>query len=103
MKNFQPENENKIMHVSLPINKETILMGCDNPEAGGKGTIIGNNISISLEIDAKEEADRLFAKLSPNAQIKMAMSETFWGAYFGALTDSFGISWLINCDLRRNQ
>jgi len=97
--NFQPENENKIMHVSLPINHATILMGCDNPSAGGKGTVIGDNISISLDLDTKDEADRLFMKLSTNGLIRMAMSETFWGAYFGALTDKFGINWLINCDL----
>jgi PhnB protein len=97
--NFQPENENKIMHVSLPISEKTVLMGCDSPEAGGQGTIMGNNISISLDLDTKSEADTLFAKLSSKGQIRMAMSETFWGAYFGALTDRFGINWLINCDL----
>jgi hypothetical protein len=27
-----PTEDKKIMHISLPISKETILMGCDSPE-----------------------------------------------------------------------
>jgi hypothetical protein len=46
-------------------------------------------------------ADRIFGKLSIGAQIKMPLGETFWGAYFGALTDRFGINWSIDCELVR--
>ncbi len=97
---FQPENEEKIMHASLPISKETILMGCDNAEAHERRTVVGDNISLSIATDSKEEANQLFAALSVGSKIKMPMAETFWGAYFGALTDRFGINWLINCDSR---
>jgi PhnB protein len=100
---FRPENEEKIMHVSLPISKETILMGCDTAEGNGRGTVVGDNIAISTDIDSKEEANQLFAALSVGAKIKMPMAQTFWGAYFGALTDQFGINWLINCDLQTNE
>lgn len=93
---FRLENDEKIMHVSLPISKETILMGCDNSEAYGQGTILGNNMSLSINTDNKEEADRLFNELSVGGQIKMLMSQTFWGAYFGMFTDRFGINWMIN-------
>lgn len=95
---FRLVNDEKIMHVTLPIGKETILMGCDSPEADGKGIILGNNISLSINTDNKEEADRLFNELSVGGQIKMAMSQTIWGAYFGVFSDRFGINWLINCE-----
>ena len=37
-----PANEGeKIMHTSLPISKETMLMGSDSSEAFGKATTIG--------------------------------------------------------------
>ena len=97
---FRTDCDEKIMHISLPISNETILMGCDNAELNGEKTIIGNNISLSLDTDNREEADRLFSRLSNGADVKMAMSETFWGAYFGALTDRFGIIWLINCEIK---
>src|SRR5258706_10072668 len=61
---FGIENDEKIMHVSLPISKETILMGCDSPETHGQGVIFGNNISLSINTDNKKEADRLFNELS---------------------------------------
>lgn len=94
---FRPENENKIMHVSLPISKESILMGCDNPIADEE-TVFGDNISLSVNIDNKAEADRIFNALSAGGVIKMPMSQTFWGSYFGMLCDRFEINWLINCD-----
>ena len=95
---FHPESEEKIMHVSLPISKETILMGCDSAELHGRGPVVGDNISLSIDTDSREEANQLFAALSVGGKVKMSMAETFWGAYFGALTDRFGINWLINCD-----
>ena len=97
---FQHVSDDKIMHVSLPISKETILMGCDNPGSEGHEFITGNNISLSIDTDRREDADRIFNKLSAGGQIKMQMSDTFWGAYFGSLRDRFGINWLINCDAK---
>lgn len=94
-----PESEGeKIMHVSLPISKETILMGSDSSEAYGQATIIGNNFSISINTDSTEEADRLFNGLSAGGTVTMPMNKTFWGAYFGMFTDKFGINWMINFD-----
>jgi PhnB protein len=95
---FQVQDDQKIMHVTLPIGKETILMGCDSPQADGQGIIFGNNISLSVNMDNKEEADRIFSELSVGGQIKMPMTDTFWGAYFGVFTDRFGINWLISCE-----
>ena len=97
--NFRIDSDQNIMHISLPISKETILMGCDNANVSGEKTIIGNNISLSIDIADRDEADRIFGDLSVGAEIKMPLSEAFWGAYFGALTDRFGINWLINCEL----
>jgi len=30
----------------------------------------------------------------------MPMNETFLGAYFGMLTDKFGINWMVSSDLK---
>lgn len=88
----------KIMHVSLPISAETILMGSDSSEAFGQATIVGNNFSISINTDSTAEADKLFEGLSAGGKITMPMDKTFWGAYFGMFTDKFGINWMINHD-----
>ena len=89
----------KIMHVSLPISKETAIMGSDSFESFGTETIYGNNFSLSLNTGSKEEADKLFNALSDGGKITMLMENTFWNAYFGTFTDKFGINWMVNFDL----
>jgi len=88
------------MHISLPISKETILMGCDSPETFGEALTVGNNISLSINTDNKGSADKIFNGLCVGGQVKMPMNETFWGAYFGVVTDKFGIHWTVSADLK---
>ncbi len=81
----------KIMHISLPVGGENVLMGNDVLAGMGPELVSGNNFSISISADDKEEADRLFNALSVDGQPSMPMDNTFWGSYFGMLTDKFGI------------
>ena len=92
------EEGNKIMHVSLPISAETVLFGSDSSDAFDQVTMVGNNISISINATSIEEADHLFKGLSEGGIVKMPMEKTFWGAYFGMFADQFGINWMINFD-----
>ncbi len=87
------------MHVSLPISKETILMASDSNPAMGDVSV-GQNISLSVNTENKQEADRIYSALSEEGKVTMPMADTFWGAYFGMLTDPFGILWMINCDAK---
>ncbi|MDR6844103.1 VOC family protein [Flavobacterium granuli] len=91
------EDKNKIMHISLPIGKDSILMGSDSNEASG-AVAIGSNVSISINTESKQEADKLFNGLSAGGNPFMPMSQTFWGAYFGMFVDKFGIHWMVNFD-----
>lgn len=92
------DEKNKIMHVSLPISQETILMGSDTMGDHAAGFNAGNNISLSLDTDSREEAERLFNGLSEGGTVTMPLADTFWGAYFGMWTDKFGINWMVNYD-----
>ncbi|WP_200975039.1 VOC family protein [Echinicola sp. 20G] len=88
------EDKNKVMHVSLPIG-QTILMGSDTGGEWAPKTIIGNNITISITADSKEDADRYFSQLSKGGKVTMPMADTFWGDYFGMFTDKFDINWMV--------
>ena len=92
------EDKNKIMHISLPISQETILMGSDTAGEWASSYKEGNNFSISINTESREEADKLFNGLSEEGKVTMPMSDTFWGAYFGMFTDKFGINWMVNYD-----
>ena len=90
------EEKNKIMHITLPIGKETVLMGSDAMKGFGPEIVVGNNFSISVAPSSRAEADRIFAALSKGGNVTMPMQDQFWGAYFGGLTDQFGINWMVN-------
>jgi PhnB protein len=85
----------KIMHVSLPIGKGSVLMGSDTPISMGKVTK-GTDLSVAIAADSKEEADKLFNGLSAGGQVTMPMDTAPWGDYFGMFNDKFGTQWMIN-------
>ncbi|MCB2206306.1 VOC family protein [bacterium] len=90
-----PELGDKLMHISLRFG-ETVIMGSDSGGGWGPDITAGNNFSISLNADSKEEADRLFAGLSAGGTVTMPMGDTFWGSYFGMFTDKFGVGWMVS-------
>lgn len=92
------EDQNKIMHIALPLGKGNILMGTDAVESIGQKLIPGNNFYLSLSADSNEEADGIFNGLSEGGDIKMPMARTFWGSYFGMITDKFGVQWMVSHD-----
>ena len=97
-KEIPEADKNKIMHITLPISQETVLMGSDTAGEWASQFNAGNNISLSINTDSREEADRLFGGLSEGGVVTMPLAETFWGAYFGMWTDKFGINWMVNYD-----
>jgi len=93
-----PENElDNVMHVSLTIGS-SVLMGSDVPSSFGPPHKQGNNFSISIGAESREESDDLFGKLAKGGNVTMPMQDMFWGSYFGACTDKFGINWQVNCE-----
>ena len=86
-----------VMHVALPILGGHVLMGTDSPESMGFKLNQGNNVYINLEPDTRAETDRLFAALKEGGKVEMALQDMFWGAYWGTLTDRFGVHWMFNC------
>lgn len=94
-----PENEkDSVMHVALPILGGTVIMGTDMLESIGHELKLGNNMSINLEPDTREETDRLFNALSADGSEINKPQEMFWGAYWGSCVDKYGIRWMFNCD-----
>ena len=95
-KKVSDKDANKIMHVSLPISKETMLMGSDAGGDWAANITQGNNFAVSIATDNKDQADRLFNGLSKGGNVSMPMNKTFWGDYFGMFTDKFGINWMVS-------
>ncbi len=94
--NIPGQDENKLMHIALPIGKDDVLMASDVLESFGHKLVMGNNVSISIFPDSKEEADRLFQGLSAGGSVEMPMANQPWGDYYGGFKDKFGILWMID-------
>ncbi|MFD2247479.1 VOC family protein [Pontibacter ruber] len=84
------------MHIALPVGQGTILMATDMLESMGQKLNAGNNFSLSIGVESKVEADRIFNGLSAGGKVNMPMEDTFWGDYFGMLTDKFGVQWMVS-------
>jgi PhnB protein len=93
----------KIMHVSLPIGQGNVLMATDALESHGHSLTPGNNFYISINAESEEEAVRLFNGLSAGGHVTMALHKAFWEAYFGMLTDKFGIQWMVSYDYNQHK
>lgn len=92
-----PEEEKElVMHVSLPIGESNVLMGSDISPSQGHALTQGNGNYISLTLDSREEADRVFNELSAGGNVEMPMAEMFWGDYFGSFQDKYGVYWMIS-------
>lgn len=89
------EMENMILHIALPISKETSLMGSDTGGEWAPQFQQGNNFSIYVAAESKDDADRYFNELSVDGKITMPIDMMFWGDYFGSCTDKFGINWMV--------
>jgi len=90
-----PETEKDgIMHIALPIGNN-VIMGTDVPKSMEQVST-GTNMSISVHVDSREEADRVYNGLSAGGKATMPMNDMFWGDYYGMLTDKFDIQWMVS-------
>jgi PhnB protein len=84
------------MHIALPVGKDDVLMASDVLPSLGHKLVQGNNVSISIFPDSKEEADRIFKSLSTGGNTEMPIANQPWGDYYGGLTDKFGMKWMVD-------
>ncbi len=87
---------NRVMHVTLPISDATRIMASDTALGWGPPHAKGNNFSIAVAPDSKDEATRIFDGLGEGGKITMPLADTFWGSYFGMVQDRFEVAWMVD-------
>jgi PhnB protein len=97
-KDFQasqdPADDNKIMHSMLEADNGITFMGADTPSSMTYQA--GARISLALSGDNLDELKGYFEKLSAGGKVIEPLAQAPWGAYFGMLTDKFGVDWMVN-------
>ena len=94
------EDAQRIMHMELEITGGHVLMATDMLSSMGMQCRIGNNTTIMLEVDTREEVDRLYAGLCAGIE-EEAPGEQPWGAYWSTCLDRFGIRWMITTPMEQ--
>lgn len=92
-----PGSENLVMHASMHIGPETILMASDDPSGQTTGF---QGFSLSITADDEAAARRLYAALSEGGTPTMPLGPTFWSPCFGMLTDKFGVGWMVTVPMQ---
>ncbi len=85
-----------VMHMELPILSGHVLMATDMLESMGHKLQVGNNTTIVLEPDSREETQRLYDALSEGSTEFSPLADMFWGATWGTCLDRFGVRWMFN-------
>lgn len=93
------EIKKQVIHSTL-INGELVIMGTDM--VGEKGLIKGNTVSLMLLCNSEDETKTCYEKLSQGGEQTHPPEVSFWGAWFGDLTDKYGNQWLLHCSANHN-
>lgn len=83
--------DDRIMHASLTINGSNIMMS----DGMRSGPLDFQCMSLSLAVATEADADRLFHALAADGKVEMPIGKTFFSPRFGAVTDKFGVAWMI--------
>lgn len=89
-----PQMREQLTHVRLEFGDQ-VLLGCDAPPDRFKPA---GGFSVTVLVDAPEEAARIFRALADGGTVGMAFGPTFWSQGFGMCTDRFGVPWMVNCE-----
>ena len=84
----------QVMHGQLDTPKGFTLMVSDAPE-DMPGTE-GSNITICLSGDDVEDLTGYFHALADGGEVSTPLEKQMWGDSYGALTDRFGVDWMVN-------
>jgi len=91
------EEANKMMHMEVEIAAGHVLMATDMLESMGHHCRVGNNTTILVEVDSRDEVDRLFAGLAAGTE-QSEPAVMPWGQYWCTCLDRFGIRWMLAAD-----
>lgn len=89
--NAPPGGADKVMHAALRIGTTTVL--ASDGRCLGQPAFQGFALSLTAHDEA--EAERLFAALAADGEVRMPLAKTFFSPRFGMIADRFGVLWMV--------
>ena len=94
-----PEHKDRVIHAALFIGEGVVMVSDTMPN---QPVPTEGNTHVILDFDAPADMTKKFDALAVGGKVTMPLQDTFWGAKFGMLKDAYGISWMFNCDMKKN-
>jgi PhnB protein len=98
--NAPPEQKDLILHAALQIGGGVLMMTDGSPH---QPVATESNVHVALHLTDVAEAEKAFQALSAGGKVIQPLQDTFWGAKFGTLTDAYGVHWMFNCELNKDE
>ncbi len=83
--------DQRIMHASLKVAGTEIMLS----DGMKTGSLNFDCMSLSLAVKTENEADRIYGALAEHGKVQMPIGPSFFAKRFGAVSDKFGVSWMI--------
>lgn len=88
------ESAHRTLHACLALDGNGYLYAGDAPQGMPYEGIKG--VSLTLNYDTVEQAQRVFHALADGGQVTMPLQPSFWAKTWGMLVDKFGTPWIVN-------
>lgn len=89
-----PDQHDRVLHASLTVGDHRLMASDAPPEQFDEA----QGLSVSLQVETPDEADRIFEALAEDGTVTMPIQKTFWTRRFGMVVDRFGTPWMIGTD-----
>lgn len=87
------DDKGRTMHIHLYVNGASVMLSDFFPEHG-HGKVEPQGFSLVLPVTDIESAFK--RAVDAGAEVVTPVQKMFWGDWFGALKDPYGVSWAMN-------
>ena len=95
--NIADDDRNRMAHIALPLSPNgQILMASDSSRSTQVTLVENGAFHVCIEPENREEAERVFEKLSEGGTVFMPLGEAEWAELAAMFADRFGVQWIIN-------
>ncbi|MFI6868655.1 VOC family protein [Nocardia sp. NPDC050406] len=89
------QSKNLIAHAALPLRGTAHLLMASDCPPGETVDTAKPPYAVSVDLDTREEAERVFTALSADGTVTMPLGKTEWAEVFGMVTDKFAVPWMV--------
>ncbi len=83
-----------VLHAEINLHGNTLYVS-DTPNDGTHPYLVGNQVSLAIQVQSAQEAKQLYDKLSEGGTIHTPLGPTFFSPAFAEFSDRFHIRWMI--------